>query len=580
MSGKHFVNAPTSAVSDALSGLLLATPSLRALSSSPHVVVRSTPTPGDVALLSGGGSGHEPAHAGFVGAGMLHSAVCGGMFASPSVLEVSRSIAAIAAPGGPGCLMVVKNYTGDRLNFTLAMNKACGRGVDVRMTVVADDCAVPREQGITGRRGVAGAVFVHKCAGAASAGGGALDEVERVAGLVGGRVMSMGCSLGSVALPGAGGGERLGKDQMEVGMGIHGEQGASREKIRPCKEIVKEICGQIVDYGYGEGGRTKIKKGDKLALLVNNLGATSVFEMYIIARDAIEYFKGLGCKVDRCYVGSFMTSFGMHGASVSALVLDEAGEIAELLDAPTECKAWQMAESLSATPPPGPLPMPDTTPDNKAPFKESVAIPDFAAAATAAVTAIAAGLSAAEAELTENDKVVGDGDCGITMKRGADALLAAVPGYSLSAPSQLFLEMADTVSAAMGGTSGALFEIFCRSAALHLRAAQAGGAAPVTGAALAGALCAGADAVRAAGGARVGYRTMVDALEPAAAAARAGGSPGDAARAAREGAESTREMRALAGRSNYVPFERVKGIPDPGAVAVAIIIEAIAGSCA
>jgi len=347
----------------------------------------------------------------------------------------------------------------------------------------------------------------------------------------------------------------------------------SGQSIAPCAALISTVCQSIIDYGYGPDGASTLASGDKVALLVNNLGGTSVFEMYIIARDTMAFYASKNITVERCYVGSFMTSFNMHGASISVLLLNDP-RITTWLDAPTSCKAWQMADSLPTAPAP-PLQYTPPVPDNKAPFAETVAIPDFAALASKSISNIADMLSAAETTLTEHDKVCGDGDCGITMKRSATALLAALPSFNTAAPSELLLQIADTVSVHQGGTSGALFEIFCRAAALHVRDAQSNGPTPVTAEMLTAAMCDGVREMMAAGGAQAGYRTMVDALLPAVAAAKSGSSLADIVAAAKAGADATKEMKPLAGRSNYVPFEQLQGIPDPGAVAIGIILEAI-----
>ena len=222
---KCFINKPEESVTDSLAGLMMTDPAITCLSSHPTCIVRSNQSTNTI-LLSGGGSGHEPSHCGFVGEGMLHGAICGGQFASPSIDQILSTIIATAT-NAPFCLLIVKNYTGDRLNFTLAAKKANQLGIACSMIVVADDCAVPRDQGITGRRGVAGTVFLHKCAGAVSESGGRPVAVLEAATLINERIMSMGVSLSTVTLPGNTANERLAKDQVEVGMGIHGEAGAS-----------------------------------------------------------------------------------------------------------------------------------------------------------------------------------------------------------------------------------------------------------------------------------------------------------------------------------------------------------------
>ena len=266
---KKLLNDPADAVDEYIAGLLLQFPNhLRKLAHH-QVVLHARFAGGDgaaphpnsqcVSLLSGGGSGHEPAHAGFVGSGMLSGAILGGIFASPSVAAILAAIRAVTAPcssGGRGCLLIVKNYTGDRLNFGMACERANAEGRRVRMVVVADDCAVARQKGITGARGVAGTVLVHKAAGAAAAAGGELDAVAAAAEAVARGVGSVGVALEAVTIPGAAevnqrlaGTDEGGAPLMEIGLGIHGEAGMRQCPLLSCDETAAEMLKAIQSYG-------------------------------------------------------------------------------------------------------------------------------------------------------------------------------------------------------------------------------------------------------------------------------------------------------------------------------------------
>ena len=264
---KEFINDPSHCVDDSLGGLLASSPSLMKIKSHPHCIVLADIN--GVPLISGGGSGHEPAHVGYVASGMLSGAVCGGCFASPNVGEILATILCVTSEEKPSALLVVKNYTGDVLNFTLAAKKANNLyGRDVRIVVVGDDCAVPLQKGITGRRGVAGTIFVHKCAGALSASGGTIEEVCDVAGMISRRLLSLGVALTPVTIPGNTPPPDLSSDQFSLGMGIHGESGVSMEGMCDSKTIVKKMCDLIFEYGYdaegfGEMVKLKVRRAGK-----------------------------------------------------------------------------------------------------------------------------------------------------------------------------------------------------------------------------------------------------------------------------------------------------------------------------
>ena len=235
----------------------------------------------------------------------------------------------------------MKNYTGDRLNFGMACELANAEGRRCKMVIVADDCAIPRSKSETGARGVAGTVLVHKVAGAAAAAGKCLEEVAELGNRVASRIGSLGVALEAVTLPGAEKvNTRLEGGKIEIGLGIHGEAGIRQSPMLSANEISKAMVDTIYDFGYKPANEHvihQIKEGDEVAIVVNNLGGTSNFELSILARGIILYLEDqIGCKVTRSYVGAFMTSFNMHGASLSILCLDEDTEIVQLLDAATD----------------------------------------------------------------------------------------------------------------------------------------------------------------------------------------------------------------------------------------------------
>eukprot|EP00978_Attheya_sp_CCMP212_P012442 scaffold31070_cov46-Attheya_sp.AAC.5 len=593
---KSFLNDPEDAVGEFIEGLLLQYPSqLRKLQNHNVVLSSSNLERQSIHVLSGGGSGHEPAHAGYIGTGMLSGAILGGIFASPSVASILAAIRACKASSKHACqgiLLIVKNYTGDRLNFGMACELANNEGgAPTRMVVVADDCALPRTKGITGARGVAGTVWVHKVAGTMAASGThTVDDIQRVAQSVANRIGSLGVALEKVTIPGSTTASFLQPGFMEMGMGIHGESGMRQAPMASSRAIATEMLEAIQSHGtLGDDGVTVeplLKKGDDVALLVNNLGGTSNFELSILARDVVTQLEDAsskyGVKVSRLYVGSYMTSFNMHGASLSILPLPKDDEVTSYLDAPCTAPAWVSCDVVSTMTPTRPLveeipevvvhdttEMAGVTLDSLPPVMEN-----FAAMATDAIRAAAQVLIDNEPLLTKYDTIVGDGDCGLTMKRGGVELLTRLDAGALPMehPSLLFTSVADAVSASMGGTSGILLELFFRNVSSATKLSSS----------LTDAFDQGVQAVSLYGGATVGSRTMLDAMVPAstaAAAAAASSSLRAAADAAKAGADGTATMEsASAGRSNYVRGDVLMGTPDPGAVAVALVLDAMAKS--
>ncbi len=283
-----------------------------------------------VSLISGGGSGHEPAHAGFVAKGMLDAAVCGEVFTSPTPDMIQGAIH--LTKSNKGTLLIVKNYSGDIMNFEIAKMLIETEGENIEMVVVNDDVAVEDSTYTTGRRGIAGTIFIHKIAGAAAERGSNLKEVKEIAMKVIENTRSMGMSLGHCITPASGTPSFvLKKDEMEVGLGIHGEPGIKKEKIKPSKAIVEELLDFILkDIDY---------KNSKVALLVNGLGGTTIMELYIANKNAFEYLKTLGISVVWNKVGNYMTSLEMPGMSLTLLKLDDQME--ELLNDKTDAKGWK-----------------------------------------------------------------------------------------------------------------------------------------------------------------------------------------------------------------------------------------------
>ncbi|MCL2578580.1 MAG: dihydroxyacetone kinase subunit DhaK [Oscillospiraceae bacterium] len=327
---KKIINNPNDVVSECLKGIELAHPELK-YTPELEVISRRNPSPGKVGIVSGGGSGHEPAHAGYVGKGMLDAAVAGNMFSSPSP---DRIIAGIQeASGGAGVLLVIKNYSGDIMNFEMAAEMAEMEDIQVKHVIVRDDVAVPDSTYSTGRRGIAGTVFVHKIAGAKAESGGTLDQVQAVAQKTCDNLRSMAMAMSPCTLPAVGKpGFSLGDDEIEIGMGIHGEPGVARTTIKPAKEIAQILLDKILDdYDFG---------GSEVALMVNGLGGTPLMELYILNNEVGQLLAAKGIKVYKTLVGNYMTAIEMTGCSLTLLKLDD--ELKALLDAPCDTPALKI----------------------------------------------------------------------------------------------------------------------------------------------------------------------------------------------------------------------------------------------
>ncbi|WP_111766679.1 dihydroxyacetone kinase subunit DhaK [Nakamurella deserti] len=327
---KKIINDPATVVEEALAGMAAAHPDLLKVSYDPMFITRAdAPATGQVALVSGGGSGHEPLHGGFVGAGMLAAACPGAMFTSPTPDQVSAAAAAV--DGGAGVLLIVKNYTGDVLNFETAAELMDAEGTPVHTVLVDDDVAVEDSTWTAGRRGVGGTVLVEKIAGAAAARGDDLDAVAAIAERVVAGVRTMGVALTPCTVPHSGEPSfTLADDEIEMGVGIHGEPGRERMKLVPADDIVEILLSSVTeDLPFAAGDRT--------LLFVNGLGGTPQVELYLAYNAARKYLAGKGIEVERSLVGNYITSLEMQGCSITLLKLDD--EMVSLWDAPVHTAA-------------------------------------------------------------------------------------------------------------------------------------------------------------------------------------------------------------------------------------------------
>ena len=533
----QLINKRENVVTDAIDGLIAASGGkLARLDGYPHirVVIRNDWTKSKVALVSGGGSGHEPAHAGFVGQGMLTAAVCGDVFASPSVDAILAGILAVTGPAG--CLLIVKNYTGDRLNFGLAAERARAFGLDVSMVIVDDDIALPD---LPQARGVAGTLFVHKIAGAMAENGIGLKEITTAAERVIQSTLTIGMSLDTCTVPGSPKEDRIPKGKVELGLGIHGEAGVEQIAYVDAKSAMVSVVGKL---------SAAMKTGPHVALL-NNLGATSVLEMSVLAKELANSAIASDLK---WIVGpaTMMTSLDMHGFSLSVFPAD-ATEL-NLLKTAVDLSTWPSVNEIT---PVTVVNLPDG-------LKPISPLPSQHKETRAFLTKCCEVLIESEADLNALDAKSGDGDTGSTLAGAARALIASMDHLPLADHTQLYRAIGQELSQTMGGSSGVLLAIFFAAA----------GDAASSGLSMTESLKAGLARMQEIGGAKLGDRTMIDALLPALEELDIG--INSAAKAARKGAQHTATLlKANAGRASYINAKQLDGHVDPGAEAVARLFE-------
>ncbi|MGC0889591.1 dihydroxyacetone kinase subunit DhaK [Pantoea agglomerans] len=540
---RFVMNKKDDLVDSALDGMIYASPwrNLVRLQVDPRIriVMRNDWQKQQVALISGGGSGHEPAHVGFIGKGMLTAAVCGDVFASPSVDAVYNAI--INITGEAGCLLIVKNYTGDRLNFGLAAEKARKAGFGVNMVIVGDDVALPDNPQ---PRGVAGTLLVHKVAGFVAERGDDLAAVTEAAEAASRAIATMGVALSSCHLPDEQTGQRVPDGSVEMGLGIHGEPGVDVMQTQNSQQIVQHLLEKVMP-----------DNDQPRALLVNNLGGMSALEMSLVTRDLIESPLSRGSDY---LIGPapLMTALDMKGFSVTSMTLTPLFE--EAICAPVEVTGWVQAVKIA------PLQPVNATKEATA----HPAQPSDNPTVAAFVNSICETLIASESELNKLDAQVGDGDTGSTFAAGARQIQRECTDNQLplNALPDLLAVTGERLATVMGGSSGVLMAIFFTAAAQQL----------AEGDALPAALQQGLEKMKQYGGAQPGDRTLIDALQPAIEVLVAGKSLAEAADAAQQGSDATASMgKAKAGRSSYLNSANLNGVSDPGAVAVARVFAAL-----
>jgi dihydroxyacetone kinase len=479
---KHLINNIQRCVEDFVVGLLYSNPHLAQIEGYNAIVRKDINEIKNhqVTLLSGGGSGHEPAHAGYIGDGMLSGAILGNIFASPSVASI---LAAIRIAGGrSGVLLIVKNYTGDRLNFGMAMEIARKEGIKCLMVVVDDDCALKQGKGITGGRGIAGTIFVHKVAGAAAKLGYSLEKVHEIAVKAVKSMKTLGIALTTCNIPGTQPSDRLNAPQsIEIGMGIHGEPGREKSTL-PSEGAAKQIASTLV-HGVLHSlqplftAHPSPKSKSKFVLLLNNLGALPTIEMGIMLKEIVDAIQlsSSDFEIVRIFQGGLMTSLDMNGLSITILpIIDHFNdELLPLIDYDTNAPAWPatftgVLNSHLLNKSSRQLPYSPSAHQEKS--QESIPLIFMNPEIISYTLKICEKIIENEELITKYDQICGDGDCGLVLKKGSEKIKEMIDrDYSSTILSEKFnvitflTEIADTISDSMGGTSGVLLELFFRA---------------------------------------------------------------------------------------------------------------------
>lgn len=574
---KKIINSPETLVYDMCHGLAKAHPELEFVEKY-KVVKKKSINKNKVSLISGGGSGHEPAHAGFVGKGMLDAAVCGDVFASPSQIQVYNAIKKTVS--AKGTLLIIKNYSGDCMNFNNAASLAKDEidGLEIEAVYVNDDIAVKDSLYTVGRRGVAGTVYVHKLAGAKAEQGGSLSEVKDVAQKVINNVRSLGFALTSCTVPAKGTPTfDIEDDKLEFGVGIHGEPGRTREPIATSDELAERIVEDIIKD-------LKLKNGNEVALLINGFGGTPLQELYVFNNSVSKVLEREGIKIYNTLVGNYMTSIDMAGASVSLLKLD--AELKELLDYPVDTPALKITatgdvksvEEIYTS----------TFEAEKVKTTEEYYVDDDAefnrkgfntAAIVEMVDVMCDVIIKNEVHFCEMDSVAGDGDFGMSIAKGFRQLKADWLSRKKSNIGEFLRSCSEIIMEFCGGASGPIWGSAFRSAGKAI-----GNIDFITPSMLGDMLQAAVKGIQETGersfgrGAVVGDKTLIDALVPCADIICEAAAFGDdmftvikkGADAAVNGAEATKKIAARMGRAGTVG-DRSIGHPDAGAYGLGVI---------
>ena len=602
MSGKKLINNVDEVVDDCLAGVVASRSNLTTIRNR-RVVVRSDIADSNiqnrVAIVCGGGSGHEPCFAGYVGKGMLDAAVAGSVFTSPPVDDILSAIAVLASYKPKGILVIIINYTGDRINFGLAIERAKSFGFanpgDIDYVTVGEDCALQSQDRTAGRRGLAGCILAIKIAGALAEKG---NDLKIIVNTLENNVFppnlgTIGLSLTPCTLPGRQEASfTLGGDEMVLGLGVHGESGVKKMKMSTAKDTVTAM----LDHMTSKQSFTSMSFDDTkdVVVLINNLGSVTNLEMGILTNEVISQLEGKphNLNILRIYVAPFMTSLEMAGFSISILKMkkDIKTGLLACLDMPSETIGWsangglvsQNITSMRTTKKKIDDPLVNTESGsirNSGPKLSS----NGEGITMKAVEFACEALISCENQLNTMDSGSGDSDCGSTLRRGAEKLLEAIKNKGSSTVyryiSMLLGIIAEIAEKEMGGSSGAMYSIFFESASSILEKAEG-----ITLASLSEALDEGLTNMRKYGRASPGDRTMIDAIHPALEVLRTAkqsateqdhlGVFEKATQAAEKGAIDTIKMKASAGRASYVAESELK-YPDPGAHAIGIIMRAV-----
>ena len=567
---RKLINDPDALIENLIEGMVSAHPQHLCVQGDTGraIVARDGPRDGKVGIVVGGGSGHEPAFAGYVGRGLADSAPLGNIFASPSPSQIMD--AGFAADGGAGVLFLYGNYTGDVMNFGMAEEGLAEHGITARSFVVTDDIASAPKERIEERRGIAGDFFVFKIAGAAADLGLSMEEVEEAARRANDATRTMGVALSACTMPQTGKANfELPAGEMEIGMGIHGEPGVERGPAQSADKVADKLLGPILD----ELGLTG---GQRVAVLVNGLGSTSLLELYILHRRVAQVLQEIDVSIHMSWVGEYCTSLDMEGVSITVMKLDD--DLQKWLDHPCETPALRVGEPVMRQGTPARATRARQKQTSSQAVDRTKLNADGDVAPEQFRILMAASLQAIQADrerLNALDGAIGDGDHGLTMEIGWKAVQGVLESKDSSATiSELCVDIAEAFLESVGASVGPLYSSGFRTAgrAVSDRFNLDAGAVVRW-------LEGMAAGIQQRGGATVGQKTMVDAWAPAVAAARrcleAGGSSVEcfdaAAQAAEQGAASTKDVVSQMGRSKKLG-DRAIGHADPGAESAALLL--------
>ncbi|PHH71943.1 hypothetical protein CDD80_4889 [Ophiocordyceps camponoti-rufipedis] len=584
MSKRHLFNSADGLVERALRGLVACKPSL-SLDTTNRVVLDSSHNESRVSLISGGGSGHEPAWAGFVGSNMLAAAVQGDIFASPSTRQIVAAVEAV--PSREGTILVITNYTGDCLHFGLANEKANAQGRRCRLLVCGDDVSVGRTAGRVGRRGLAGQIAVLKVMGAAAGAGASLDDVYRLGSALSAQTVSMAATLDHCHVPGRTEHGALADDEVEIGTGPHNEPGY--KKLSPVPEpadLVRQLLRHCLDETDADRAYVSFAAGDETVVLVNNFGGMSQLELLALVDETLEQLdREWKMEPVRVYAGPLETSLNAPAFSLSVINLTAASrgcrysvdDIKAFLEVRTDtCWEAVAGEQTVRRPRREQLLKPASLPDRPS-IDAGRDLRVDPSVLDRMLRAACAALVEAEPDLTRWDTIMGDGDCGQTLKTGASAVLAALnKGLARSGSvGEVLLELEDVAESKMGGTLGGILGILFVSLRSAVEARVVDRKAGESSLSLwAAALSTALTSLHRYTPAKVGDRTVMDTLIPFSDSLSNGFEAGVSAALA--GAEATRTMKPQLGRATYVRAEDGREMPpDPGAWAAMVVIRAL-----